>query len=70
MEQTLRDEHHAPRTPGVRERAAQDRTIWTFQTTMTVKPRSRDEYTAHHAPAGETSLSSTTDVEPDAAGKP
>jgi len=49
MEQSLRDEHHAPRTPGLRERPSQDQPVWTFQTTMTVKPRSPKEYTAHHA---------------------
>lgn len=52
MEQSLRDEHHQPRTPGVRERLTEDRSVWTFQTTMTVKARSADEYTAHR-PVGE-----------------
>ena len=49
MEQSLRDEHHAPRTPGVRERPLEDRSIWTFQTTMTVKPRSPEEYVPDRA---------------------
>ncbi|MBX3438433.1 MAG: hypothetical protein KF861_13155, partial [Planctomycetaceae bacterium] len=47
MEQSLRDKHHLPKTPGVRERPAQDQPVWTFQTTMTVTARPVDDYTAH-----------------------
>ncbi|MGE0375061.1 MAG: hypothetical protein AB7I48_01450 [Planctomycetaceae bacterium] len=50
MEQSLRDDHHRPKTPGVRERLTQERPVWTFQTTMTVSARSADEYTAHREP--------------------
>ena len=67
MEQSLRDEHHAPRTPGVRERPAQDRSLWTFQTTMTVKPRSPDEYTAHRDPDQSPSTVAKSAASPDIA---
>ncbi len=53
MEQSLRDDHHRPKTPGVRERPTQDdRPVWSFQTTMSVKPRSADEYAGHQTDDG------------------
>ena len=47
MENSLRDGHHHPRTPGLRERPGQDGPVWTFQTSMAVTARKADEYTSH-----------------------
>ncbi len=44
MEQALRDEHHAPRTPGLRERAGSRQQGWSFKTTMRLLPRTPQEY--------------------------
>jgi hypothetical protein len=52
MEHNLRDEHHLPKTPGLREKAEEDSSVWSFQTTLVVQARSPDEYTAHLAPTG------------------
>ncbi len=70
MEQSLRDEHHRPKTPGLRERPTQDdKPVWSFQTTMVVKPRAADEYAGHGADDG--SSSSLAASQPGASvGKP
>lgn len=44
MEQAIRDEAHAPRTPGLRDRSGGRQAGWSFQTTMKVRPRSAEEY--------------------------
>jgi hypothetical protein len=47
MESRLRDKYHNPRTPGLREQRSGDKTMWTFQTSMSVKARTKAEYTSH-----------------------
>lgn len=44
MESRLRDKYHNPRTPGLREQQVGDKTVWTFQTSMSVTARSPAEY--------------------------
>ncbi|MEZ6051846.1 MAG: hypothetical protein R3C02_10725 [Planctomycetaceae bacterium] len=60
MEDDLRDKHHLPRTPGLRERQNGDQTVWTFQTSMSITARKPDEY-IRHLPPSETQ---PTDTEP------
>ena len=47
MEENLRDSWHQPKTPGIREVKSGKKSSWTFQTSMRIKPRSKDKYTAH-----------------------
>jgi hypothetical protein len=50
MEFGLRDRWHQLRTPGVREQAQRRRgkdSAWSFQTTMTLKPRRSQHYVSH-----------------------
>lgn len=50
MEFGLRDRWHQLRTPGVREQGQRRRgkdSAWSFQTTMTLKPRHSQQYIAH-----------------------
>ncbi len=47
MEEQLRDSWHAPKTPGIRELKDGNKSLWSFQTTMPVKSRSKDKYTSH-----------------------
>jgi hypothetical protein len=50
MELGLRDRWHQLRTPGVREQAQRRRgkdSAWSFQTTMTLKPRRSQQYVSH-----------------------
>ena len=47
MEENLRDSWHQPKTPGIREVKSGKESSWTFQTSMRIKPRSKDKYTAH-----------------------
>ncbi|MFK7819225.1 MAG: hypothetical protein AB8G99_10935, partial [Planctomycetaceae bacterium] len=44
MEQAIRDENHAPRTPGLRDRSGGQQAGWSFQTTMKVRPRPAKQY--------------------------
>lgn len=47
MEQNLRDSWHQPKTPGIREVKTGRISSWTFQTSMRIKPRAKELYTAH-----------------------
>lgn len=47
MEEQLRDSWHAPKTPGIREIKDGKKSLWSFQTTMPLKSRSKDKYTSH-----------------------
>lgn len=44
MEERLRDEHHELRTPGIRELKEGRRSVWSFQTSMRVTGRGRQDY--------------------------
>ena len=47
MEVALHDQYHQLKTPGIRERKQGKKSIWTFQTTMTVRSRPREKYLSH-----------------------
>lgn len=47
MEEQLRDSWHAPKTPGIREIKDGKKSVWSFQTTMPLKSRRKDEYVSH-----------------------
>lgn len=47
MEEQLRDAWHEPRTPGIREVKDGKKSLWSFQTTMQLKSRRRDQYVSH-----------------------
>jgi len=47
MEISLADQYHQLKTPGIRERKQGKKSIWTFQTTMTIRSRPREKYTSH-----------------------
>ncbi len=47
MEINLVDQYHQLKTPGIRERKQGKKSIWTFQTTMTIRSRPRDKYVSH-----------------------
>ena len=47
MENRLRDKHHNPRTPGLREQSVGDKSVWTFQTSMSLTSRTPAEYNSH-----------------------
>lgn len=47
MEEQLRDAWHEPRTPGIREVKDGKNSLWSFQTTMQLKSRRRDQYVSH-----------------------
>lgn len=47
MEINLGDKYHQLKTPGIRERKQGNKSIWTFQTTMTIRSRDRKAYTSH-----------------------
>jgi len=49
MEISLSDKYHQLKIPGIRERKQGNKSIWTFQTTMKVQSRSREEYTSHNS---------------------
>ncbi|MFP6762625.1 MAG: hypothetical protein VB858_03375 [Planctomycetaceae bacterium] len=54
MEISLRDRWHQLRTPGIREQSGRRNTrerAWTFQTTMTFRPRKAEQYTSHRSDA-------------------
>ncbi len=44
MEESLRDEFHEPKTPGIREVKIGRDSVWTFQTTMPVRSRSARDF--------------------------
>ncbi len=44
LESNLRDSYHQLRIPGIREQQEGGKTVWTFQTTMTVQSRTREQY--------------------------
>lgn len=47
MEEQLRDSWHAPKTPGIREIKSGNKSVWSFQTTMPLKSRSKNQYVSH-----------------------
>jgi hypothetical protein len=47
MEEQLRDEYHAPKTPGIREVRNGRQSTWSFQTTMRVSTRPKGGYVSH-----------------------
>ncbi|MEQ9408389.1 MAG: hypothetical protein RIK87_11710 [Fuerstiella sp.] len=55
MEEQLRDKWHEPRTPGIRELKEGKNSLWSFQTTMNLKSRDKDQYVSHLADANEKS---------------
>jgi len=52
MERQIRDEYHRVRAPRIRERAVERDYTWLFEASISVAPRSKEEYVSH-LPEGE-----------------
>ena len=62
MEESLRDQYHQLRTPGIREVKDGKNSVWSFQTTIRVASRQKKDYTSHLAEAPEPSKNEQTSV--------
>ena len=51
MEEQLRDTWHEPKTPGIRELKEGQKSVWSFQTSMGLKSRDKEQYVSHLADA-------------------
>jgi len=51
MEEQLRDAYHETKTPGIRELKEGNKSVWSFQTTMSLKSRDKEKYVSHLAEA-------------------
>ncbi len=62
MEESLRDQFHQLRTPGIREVKDGRKSVWSFQTTIRVASRQKEDYSSHLTEASERLKTSQTAV--------
>ncbi|MEO1979997.1 MAG: hypothetical protein ABGZ24_05725 [Fuerstiella sp.] len=62
MEESLRDQYHRVRTPGIREVKDGKKSVWSFQTTIRTASRQQKDYTSHLAAAPERLKNEPTSV--------